>query len=42
LANPTSWTPLSTNTTDANGIWTFTDTHATNFTRRFYRARQGQ
>jgi len=33
------WQPLATNTTDAGGIWFFTDSSATNLAQRFYRAR---
>ena len=33
-----TWVSLSTNISDANGAWTFTDSGATNFPLRFYRA----
>ncbi len=32
-----SWTSLSTNWTDANGLFTFVDTDATKYPQRFYR-----
>ena len=32
-----SWTLLSTNLTDANGLFTYVDTDATNYPQRFYR-----
>ncbi|MGB7746888.1 MAG: hypothetical protein WBN75_06325 [Verrucomicrobiia bacterium] len=32
-----SWTSLSTNLTDANGLFTYVDTDATNYPQRFYR-----
>lgn len=34
----TSWSPLVTNTTSANGVFDFTDNQSTNSARRFYRA----
>jgi hypothetical protein len=34
-----AWQPLATNTTDASGLWFFTDYAATNLAQRFYRAR---
>ena len=36
--NLVKWTPLSTNATGPAGILTFTDTKASKFMRRFYRA----
>jgi uncharacterized repeat protein (TIGR03803 family) len=40
LATPaTNWMPLATNIAGTNGRWLFTDSTATNFGRRFYRAR---
>jgi len=32
-----SWLPIATNTLGTNGVWTFTDTAATNFASQFYR-----
>jgi hypothetical protein len=37
LALPIVWTPIATNTADANGGFTFSDPNAANFSRRFYR-----
>lgn len=34
----TSWSPLVTNTTSANGVFDFTDSQSTNSVHRFYRA----
>jgi subtilase family serine protease len=34
---PGGWLPLSTNTLGTNGVWTFTDTRATNNPVQFYR-----
>ena len=34
---PVTWTPVATNTADANGIFQFTDLHTTNYQQRFYR-----
>jgi autotransporter-associated beta strand protein len=34
---PLFWTPVATNTADANGVFQFTDTETTNYARRFYR-----
>lgn len=36
--NLTSWSPIFTNTTSANGTFEFTDRQFTNSTKRFYRA----
>jgi len=33
-----TWTPLSTNTLPASGLWSFTDTGVSNQQRRYYRA----
>lgn len=33
------WLPLATNMLGTNGVWTFTDTSATNFANQFYRLR---
>jgi hypothetical protein len=41
VSNP-QWLPLATNVTDANGVWFYTDTKATNQSRRFYRALETQ
>jgi hypothetical protein len=41
VANP-QWLPLATNATDTNGVWFYTDTKATNQSRRFYRALEMQ
>jgi hypothetical protein len=38
LSPPTDWMPISTNVANTNGLWQFTDTVATNFSRRFYRS----
>ena len=40
LALPTIWQPVITNSTDANGNWSFTDTNANQYSQRFYRASQ--
>jgi hypothetical protein len=37
LAQPVVWSPLATNIADTNGAFSFADSHATNFPRRFYR-----
>ena len=37
LLSPGSWLPISTNTLGTNGIWTVTDTQATNNPIQFYR-----
>ena len=42
LKAPVTWVPLSTNTTDTNGIWSFVDTGTTNRPLRYYRAMQTQ
>ncbi len=42
LTAPVTWTPLATNTTDANGVWSYVDLGATNRPRRFYRAMEAQ
>jgi hypothetical protein len=42
LANPVTWVPLATNTTDTNGIWSYVDLGATNRPLRYYRAMQAQ
>ncbi|HEX7569423.1 MAG TPA: hypothetical protein VF492_02855 [Verrucomicrobiae bacterium] len=34
-----SWLPIATNTLGTNGVWSFTDTSATNFPQQFYRLR---
>jgi hypothetical protein len=34
-----SWLPVATNTLGTNGVWSFTDTSATNFPQQFYRLR---
>jgi hypothetical protein len=39
LTKPVTWTPLSTNTTDTNGNWSFSDAGASNRPTRFYRAK---
>jgi hypothetical protein len=36
--NTPTWSPLSTNQADANGLWEVTDTNALNYSARFYRA----
>jgi hypothetical protein len=38
LVPPIQWQSVVTNSTDANGNWTFTDTNALTATTRFYRA----
>jgi len=38
LAQIASWQLISTNTAGADGSWQFTDSNATNYTSRFYRA----
>jgi autotransporter-associated beta strand protein len=38
LNPPIAWTTLSTNTADTNGVFSFTDTNATNYNDRYYRA----
>jgi hypothetical protein len=40
LVSSGSWTPLATNKSDANGLFSFTNSTFTNFSRRFFRARQ--
>jgi hypothetical protein len=37
LAPPIVWTPVATNTADANGAFSFSDPQATNYQHRFYR-----
>ena len=37
LASPMVWTPVATNTADANGTFSFSDPQATNHQHRFYR-----
>jgi hypothetical protein len=37
LTPPITWVPVLTNTSDANGKWTFTDTSLTNSAGSFYR-----
>jgi hypothetical protein len=37
LASPVVWTPIATNTADANGTFSFSDPQATNYQHRFYR-----
>jgi p-aminobenzoyl-glutamate transporter AbgT len=37
LSQPSTWLPLFTNTPDANGNWTFTDTNATTCPEQFFR-----
>jgi hypothetical protein len=37
LASP-AWTPITTNTTDATGLFSFADLNATSFSSQFYRA----
>ncbi len=37
LFPPGGWQPVATNTLGTNGVWSFTDTQATNFPQRFYR-----
>ena len=37
LYPPAAWTPLATNGADANGVFQFTDSQATNLAQRFYR-----
>jgi hypothetical protein len=39
LAPPTVWVSLSTNTSDSNGLFQYLDSDATNYPRRFYRAK---
>jgi hypothetical protein len=39
LFSTTDWLPLATNTLGTNGVWSFTDTSATNFPEQFYRLR---
>ena len=34
---PVIWTPVATNTADANGVFQFTDLETTNYIQRFYR-----
>jgi uncharacterized repeat protein (TIGR01451 family) len=34
-----NWLPVATNTLGTNGVWSFTDTSATNFPQQFYRLR---
>jgi hypothetical protein len=38
LAPPVVWQPLGAQVPDASGIWQFTDTNASQFPQRFYRA----
>jgi photosystem II stability/assembly factor-like uncharacterized protein len=40
LAPPSIWQPVVTNSTDANGNWSFTDTNVNQYSQRFYRASQ--
>lgn len=40
LAAPIQWTSLTTNAADSGGAFQFTDTQATNFLQRYYRARE--
>ena len=40
LSAPITWTALATNATSKIGTFNFTDLSATNFPRRFYRARE--
>jgi pectin methylesterase-like acyl-CoA thioesterase len=40
LSPPVNWLPIATNTTDAEGLWQFTDSQTTNDPVRFYRAVQ--
>jgi hypothetical protein len=42
LSASTIWVPLATNNLGANGTLIFIDTNATNFSRRFYRAREAE
>ncbi len=37
LAAPITWTTLSTNTADTNGVFSFTDLSASNYDNRYYR-----
>jgi len=37
-SNLTSWIPIATNVIPADGVMTFTDPDATNYSQRFYRA----
>ena len=37
LLSPGGWLPLFTNTLGTNGVWSFTDTQATNYPIQFYR-----
>jgi hypothetical protein len=37
LAPPVVWAPIATNTADANGAFSFSDSQATNYQHRFYR-----
>ena len=41
LTAPITWTPIATSVSDAQGRFTFTDSQAANYARRFYRV-QGQ
>jgi len=38
LTPPAIWAAISTNTADGGGLWQVTDTQATNYPQRFYRA----
>jgi hypothetical protein len=37
LAPPIDWQPVTTNLTDTNGNWSFTDTNVPTLPARFYR-----
>ena len=37
LSPPATWTTLSTNMADINGLFNFTDQSATNYSDRYYR-----
>jgi len=39
LFAPGDWLPVATNTLGADGVWSFTDSSATNFPQQFYRLR---
>lgn len=40
LASSAIWQPVVTNSTDASGNWSFTDTNANQYSQRFFRASQ--
>jgi len=40
LVFPVTWQSVVTNSTDANGNWSFTDTNANQYSQRFFRASQ--